>query len=89
MREVITTSILQRFDQMFLRGGLRSSSVILDWGKNLKFYTSVAKWLKVKVRMFWGLIPTFVEVTGEKLVGSPSWIGLMTYLYATYLYCSF
>ena len=35
---------------------------------NLKFYTSVAKTLKVKVRKFWGLFPTFLEVTGEKLV---------------------
>ena len=35
----------------------------------LKFYTSVAKGLKLKVRKFWWLIPTFVEVTGEKLVG--------------------
>ena len=34
----------------------------------LKFYTSVAKSLKLKVRKIWGLIPTFVEVTGEKLV---------------------
>ena len=34
----------------------------------LKFYTSVAKELKLKVRKFWGLIPTFGEVTGEKLV---------------------
>ena len=32
------------------------------------FYTSVAKVLKLKVRKFWGLIPTFVEVTGEKLI---------------------
>ena len=38
-------------------------------GMNLKFYTSVAKGLKLKVRKFWGLIPTLVEVTGEKLVG--------------------
>ena len=38
-------------------------------GKNLRFYTSVAKRLKLKVRMFLLLIPTFVEVTGEKLVG--------------------
>ena len=38
-------------------------------GANLKFYSSVAKELKLKVRKFWGLIPTFVEVTGEKLVG--------------------
>ena len=36
---------------------------------NLKFYTSVAKGLKLKVRKFWGLISTFVEVIGEKLVG--------------------
>ena len=52
----------------------------LALGTNLKFYTSVAKGLKLKVRKFWGLIPMFVEVTGEKLVGSflgpPSWIGL-------------
>ena len=34
----------------------------------LKFYTSEAKGLKLKVRKFLGLIPTFVEVTGEKLV---------------------
>ena len=37
----------------------------------LKFYTSVAKGLQLKVRKFLGLIPTFVEVTGEKLVGGP------------------
>ena len=38
-------------------------------GMALKFYTSVAKGLKLKVTRFWGLITTFVEVTGEKLVG--------------------
>ena len=35
----------------------------------LKFYTGVAKGLKLKIRKIWRLIPTFVEVTGEKLVG--------------------
>ena len=35
---------------------------------NLIFYTSVAKGLKLKVRKLWSLTPTFVEVTGEKLV---------------------
>ena len=35
---------------------------------NLKFNTSVEKRLKLNVRKFWGLIPTFVEVTREKLV---------------------
>ena len=38
-------------------------------GTNFIFYTSVAKGLKPKVGKFWGLIPTFVEVTEEKLVG--------------------
>ena len=35
---------------------------------DLTFYTSVAKKLKLKVRKFPGLIPTFVEVTVEKLI---------------------
>ena len=57
----------------------------LTLGTNLKFYTSVAKGLKLKGRKFWGLIRAFVEVTGEKLVGwclftpPPSWIGLRIY----------
>ena len=41
----------------------------LELGMNLKFYTSVAKVLKLKAKNFWGLIPMFVEVTGQKLVG--------------------
>ena len=36
-------------------------------GLALKFYSSVAKWLKLKVRKIWGLIFTLVEVK-EKLV---------------------
>ena len=43
----------------------------LALGTNLKLYTSQSKRLKLKIRMFWGLILTFVEVTGEKLVGGP------------------
>ena len=68
MREVIITSNLQEFDQenhFFLKSGLGSSGI----GIALTFYTSVAKVIKVKVRKFLGLIPSFVEVTGEKLVG--------------------
>ena len=34
----------------------------------LKFYTSVKKRLKVKLRKCLELIPTFVKVAGEKLV---------------------
>ena len=45
------------------------SNLGLALGTNLKFDTSVAKGLKLNVRKFWGLIPTFVKVTGEKLVG--------------------
>ena len=40
----------------------------LALGRDLKFCNSQWKGLKLKVRKFWGLIPTFVEVTGEKLV---------------------
>ena len=40
----------------------------LALGKNLKFYTSVAKGLKLKVIKIWGLNLKFVEVTGGKLV---------------------
>ena len=43
----------------------------LALGANLKFYTSLSKGLKLNVRKFWGLILTFVEVTGKKLVGGP------------------
>ena len=35
----------------------------------LKFYTSLAKGLKLKVRKFWKLTPTFVEVAGSKPAG--------------------
>ena len=38
-------------------------------GMNLKFYTSVVNGLKLKAKKFCGLVPTFAEVTGEKLVG--------------------
>ena len=40
-------------------------------GMPFKFYVSVAKRFELKFRKFWGLISTFVEVTGEKLVGGP------------------
>ena len=36
---------------------------------SIRFHTSVAKGLKLKVRMVLVLLLTFVEVTGEKLVG--------------------
>ena len=75
MREVITNSILQEFDQKncFFEGWpwLKFNNLGLALGTNLKFYTSVPKGLKLNVRKSWKLIPTFVEVTGGKLVGGP------------------
>ena len=41
----------------------------LALGMALTFYSSVAKGLKLNVRKLWGLIHTFVEIKGEKLVG--------------------
>ena len=73
MREVIIISILKRFDQKnhFFKGWywfkFNSLALVLDTA--LKIYTSVAKEFKLKVKKFFGLIFTFVEVTGEKLVG--------------------
>ena len=40
----------------------------LALGAKLKFYTSLSEEFKLKVRKFLGLIITYVEVTGEKLV---------------------
>ena len=45
------------------------NNLALALGTNLKFDTSQSKGLKLKVRKFWSLVPTFVEVAGEKLVG--------------------
>ena len=56
---------------------LKFNNLGLVLGTNLKFYTSLSIGLKLKVRKVWGQIPTFVEVTEEKLVGGGlSWIGL-------------
>ena len=40
----------------------------------LKFHTSVVKGLKLKVRKFWGLIPTFVEVAKKKVVAGGAYL---------------
>ena len=73
MREVIEPQFykdLTRKTAFFKRWSrFKFNNLGLALGTILKFYTSVAKRLKLKVRKFLGLIPTFVEVTGEKLVG--------------------
>ena len=86
IREVIITSILKGLDQknrFFYEGSwFKFNNLGLVLGTILEFYNSVAKGLKLKVRKFWVLIPTSVEITGEKLVGRPfclpplSWIWL-------------
>ena len=48
---------------------MKFNNLGLALGMALKFYTSLTKGLKLKVRTFERLIPTFVEVTGEELVG--------------------
>ena len=48
---------------------MKFNNLGLALGTNLRFYTSLSKGLKLKVGKFWGLILTFAEVTGEKLVG--------------------
>ena len=53
---------------MWPKFGNSSISLREALGMTLKFYTSAAKELKLKVRKFCGLSPTFVEVTWEKLV---------------------
>ena len=79
IREVIITTILQGFYQ--------KNFFFFEWFKfnNLRLvrglYISASKGLRLKVRKFLRLIPTFLEVKGEKQVGglsglSLSWIGL-------------
>ena len=72
MREVITTSIYKDLTRKtaFFDGWswFKFNYSGLALVKDLKLHTSVARGLKLKVRKFLGLIPTFVEVTGEKLV---------------------
>ena len=69
----LITSILQGIDQKnhFFEewSWLKLNILGLSLGMALRLYTSVAKRLKLTDRKFLGLIPTFVEVTGKKLVG--------------------
>ena len=73
MREVMITLILLEFDweNHFFEeySWFKFNNLRLVSGMALKFYTSVAKELKLKVREFWKLISAFAEITGEKLVG--------------------
>ena len=75
MRKVITTSIYQDLT--------RKNTFFEEWhwfkfndlgqaqGTNLKSHISLKKGLRLKVRMFGGLNPTFVDITREKMVEGP------------------
>ena len=53
--------------------GFKFINLGMTLGTNFKFYTSMAKGLKLKVRKFLGLISTFVKTTSKKLIGQPFW----------------
>ena len=78
MREVTITSVLKIFKDLarktnFFEGypWFKFNNLGLALGMALKTYTSVEKRIKSKSQKVLGLIPTFAEVTGEKLVGGP------------------
>ena len=84
MREVITSISLRfKLEKTIFWGVLMVQVQWFRTGTSMTFifYTNVAKELKLKFRKFLGLTPTFVEVTGEKLLGglfaSTFWIGLI------------
>ena len=74
---------------LFLRVGLGSSSMLWDLHQvQTWIFTPVCQRVKTKSQNVLVVIPTFVEVTGQKLVGEPfclpptppppiSWIGLI------------
>ena len=71
MREVHNLNFLRIRPEKPLEGWswFTFNNLGLALGTNMEFYTSVSKGLKLKFRKLWRLIPTFVQVTGEKLVG--------------------
>ena len=72
MTEIIITSFLKGFDFFETCSWFEFNILGLALGMVFKFYTSVAKGLKLELRkLSWGLIFTSVEGRGEKLVGDP------------------
>ena len=69
MAEVIITSILPQ-QPIFLRGALGSSSIIGTGTRyDLEILHKCGKKVETKSQKILGLIPTFIGVTAEKLVG--------------------
>ena len=48
---------------------LKFNNLVQALGIVLKFYTIVGKGLKLKVKIVLGVIPTFIEITVDKLAG--------------------
>ena len=72
MREVKTLTFKDLTRKNNLSEGwswFKFNNVGLTLDMALKFYTNMVKELKLKVRKFWGLIPMFVDVVREILVG--------------------
>ena len=72
MREVKTLTFKDLTRKNNLSEGwpwFKFNNVGLTPGMALKFYTNMVKELKLKVRKFWELIPMFVDVVREILVG--------------------
>ena len=76
MRKEFYKNLTKKTDYFEGWSSFKFNKLGLALSTNFKFYTSVEKVLKPKVRKFWGLNSTFVEVTGEKLVGGPFWTPL-------------
>ena len=77
-REVIITSILKGFDpkkNAFFEGKswFKFNYLGVALCMALKFYVSVAKGLKLKVRKFLGIIFTFAQGTGENWIELKYW----------------
>ena len=68
IKEVIINSILWETTFFERWSWFKLNNLGLALGANLKFYTSLSRGLKLKVKKFWGLILTFVEVKEEKLL---------------------
>ena len=74
VREVTIISILKdltRKTTFFDEWSWFKFSIIWDGHNNLvlRSYTNASKMLKLKVKKFWRLNPTFVELAGEKMIG--------------------
>ena len=65
MRRVIIISFYKDLTRNAAFFMVKFNNLGLALGTNLKVYTTLTKRLKLEVKKFWGLNPTFVAVTGK------------------------